>query len=88
MIDTAKTDLAGVSQDTLKKWLSDAQTAMHDLVIGGKPVQVTYVQGDGQKSVTYTKADMAGLRGYIQELKLQLGITCGRAPMRPFFNGR
>jgi hypothetical protein len=85
MIDRSKTDLAGVSTATLQQWLADAQQALHDLSIGGKPVTVTYTQGDGQKSVTYTRAEAGALRGYIEELKAQLGITCGRRPIRPFF---
>lgn len=86
MINTSTSDLVGIPQATLQQWLLEAQTALKDLVVGGKPIQVAYTQGDGQKMVTYTKADIANLRGYIQELKAQLGITpCGRAPITPYF---
>lgn len=85
MYNTQKSDLTGIPTLTLQQWLLDAQTAMHDLMTGVKPKVVLYTQGDGQKSVTYTEANIANLRGYIQELKAQLGITCGRHPIRPYF---
>lgn len=85
-IDTSRSDLVGIQTATLQQWLLDAQQALHDLMTGTKPIVVTYVQGDGQKSVTYTKANIDYLRGYIQELKAQLGITRGRRPMRPLFS--
>ena len=84
--DLSKTDLVGISTATLQQWLLDSQQALHDLITGGKPVSVTYVQGDGQKMVTYTKANIGNLRGYIAELKTQLGITNGRRPFRPVFS--
>jgi len=86
MINTAQSDLVGVPTATLQQWLTDAQQAMHDLMTGSKVVQVNYMQGDGQKMVTYKHADIGMLRGYIQELKTQLGITpCGRSPIVPVF---
>ena len=85
MINPQTSDLTGIPPATLQQWLLDSQTAMHDLVTGTKPVTVTYTQGDGQRSVTYKPADMAALRGYIQELKAQLGITCGRRALRPIW---
>ena len=84
-IDKQKTDLVGIPIPTLQQWLLDAQTAVHDLTVGGKPVVVTYAQGDGTRSVTYTPANIAGLHAYIQELKAQLGITRGRRAIRPYF---
>lgn len=93
MYDTSRSDLVGIPTDTLQQWLRDSQQAMHDLMTGQKAVQVNYMQGDGQKMVTYKHADVGLLRGYIQELKAQLGITCGRSPITPVFtsgnrNGR
>lgn len=86
MINTSTSDLVGVSQATLRQWLTDAQQAMHDLATGTKIVQVQYGQGDGNRMVTYKVGDMAALRGYIQELKAQLGITpFGRRPINPIF---
>lgn len=85
MINTSTSDLVGVPTATLQQWLLDAQQAMHDLACGSKVVQVQYAQGDGNRMVTYKVGDMAMLRGYIQELKTQLGIIRGRAPIRPYF---
>ena len=85
MVNTSRSDLVGVPTATLQQWLSDAQQAMHDLACGSKVVQVQYGQGDGNRMVTYKVGDMAMLRGYIQELKAQLGITCGRGPITPIF---
>lgn len=88
MYNRQNSDLAGIPQATLQQWLTDAQQAMHDLMTGVKPKVVLYTQGDGQKSVTYTEANVGMLRGYIQELKVQLGINnYGRRPMRPIFMG-
>ena len=87
MINTAQSDLVGIDTATLQQWLRDSQQAMHDLATGSKVVQVSYMQGDGQKMVTYKHTDMAMLRGYIAELKAQLGITpFGRRPITPFFS--
>lgn len=83
--DRSTSDLVGVPTATLQQWLADSQQAMHDLATGSKVVQVNYMQGDGQKMVTYKHTEMAALRGYIQELKAQLGITNGRSPISPFF---
>jgi hypothetical protein len=85
MYDPSKSDLVGIPTATLQQWLLDSQQAMHDLMTGSKVVQVAYQQGDGQKMVTYKHPDISMLRGYIQELKAQLGITCGRRPLTPIF---
>jgi hypothetical protein len=87
-IDLTKTSLAGVAPATLQAWLAQAQQAMADLMTGNKPVVVQYTQGDGQKSVTYHKTDMMNLTMWIKQLQIQLGMSSGRRPMRPFFNGR
>lgn len=86
-IDRSKSDLVGVPTTTLQQWLLDAQQAFHDFMTGGKPVIVTYAQGDGNRSVTYNKANIGDLTAYIQALKAQLGITCGRRAMAPQFSG-
>ena len=85
MFDPNTSDLAGIPTATLKQWLLDAQTAMHDLAVGAKVVQVQYGQNQGNRMVTYKMADMGALRGYIAELKRQLGIGHGRSPITPYF---
>lgn len=89
MINTNKTSLAGVPTATLQAWLLSAQSALNDLMIGGKPVVVLYTQGDGQKSVTYQKTDVGQLTMWIRQLQIQLGIApCGRRAFTPYFGNQ
>jgi hypothetical protein len=76
---------ANVAPATLQCWLNDAQNALHSLLIGGKPVMVSYGMGDGQKSVTYQRANEAALRQHIMELEKLLGINRGRRAIRMRF---
>ena len=85
MYSQANSDLVGVPQATLQAWLLQAQTAMNELAIGQRVAQVSYSQGTGNRMVTYKQSDMGVLRGYIQELKAALGLSCGRHPITPFF---
>jgi hypothetical protein len=87
-IDLNRTILAGVDNATLKKWLTDAQNALNSLMLGTKAIEVTYTQGDGQRSVTYTRTNMQQLTMWIGQIQAQLGVTHGRRPMRPVFSGR
>lgn len=45
---------------------------------GAKTVSLSYAQGTGARSVTYTAANLDALRGYITDLKRQLGVTTTR----------
>lgn len=72
---------AGLSRTTMQAMLTEAQTAYRQLMIGGKPVSVSY---DG-KAVTYTAADKANLVQYIEELQVALGYNKGRRALRPMF---
>jgi hypothetical protein len=74
--------LAGVDQATLQQWLTDAQAALQALMIGGRPVSLSY---DG-KSVTYTQADRGELGNWIYLLQRQLGLVHGRRALVPIFN--
>lgn len=82
--------LDGVSPAVLQARLSALQLAYLDLTVGGKVETAAYSQGDGAKSVTYTKAHIADLTAAIMALQSQIasltGGTAGRRrPMRPFF---
>lgn len=44
------------------------------LSTGGKGETFSYTQGDGAKSVTYTKADLGAISQLIRLLQAQLGI--------------
>lgn len=77
-------NLTGVPQVTLQQWLTAAQTALNALMTGAKGESYSYTQGDGSKSVTYTRADIGSLQAYILQLQYALGIRRRRAT-RPIF---
>lgn len=84
--DPSQSVLAGIPPSVLMANLAAAQAAYAQLMMGGKPVSVSYTQGDGAKSVTYQLADASSLMAYIQLLQAQLGIVQRpRQPMRPWF---
>jgi hypothetical protein len=78
-------ELIGVSDETLQVWLTAAQTAIQDLTTGGKIQTAAYTQGNGSKSVTYTRADLPALYRRVQALASALGLVDRRRPMRPYF---
>ncbi len=78
MFNPSTSDLAGVPRETLVLWLGECQTALQQLTTGRRSTTVTYAQGDGNRSVTYTAANIAALHARIAELKAQLGIGRGR----------
>lgn len=67
--------LAGMQTSALQKALASAQQAYLDLSTGAKGESYSYTQGDGSKSVTYTKANIADLGALIRSLQAQLGIV-------------
>ncbi len=74
---------AGMTADAKRALLAQAQGAYGELLTGGKPVTVAYAQGDGQRTVTYTPATIAGLANLIAQLQADLGITRrARRPIR------
>lgn len=52
--------------------LADAESALHQLLIGKKAVTLSY----NGESVTYTQANEARLRNYVRELQAKLGLIC------------
>ena len=79
-------DFAGVAPATLQTWLLEAQLALQKLMTGTKEASLSYSQGDGSRSVSYTMATVAGLRAHIAALQAALGVFgSGRRPIRPFF---
>lgn len=58
----------------LEARLAQAEQALHDLSIGKTTASVSY---DG-KSVSYTQTNIGQLRGYIADLKRQLGRPARR----------
>jgi hypothetical protein len=74
-------ELVGVDPVTLQSWLTAAQTARHQLRIGGKVAEVSYAQSDGNKMVRYTAAKVGDLDGYILQLQRALGNIGPRRAM-------
>ena len=57
-----------------------------DLSSGRKVVSAAYTQGDGSKSVTFTKATLGQMAMMIRQMQAQLGIiNTPRRPLRPVF---
>lgn len=67
---------------TLQEKLTQAETAYHNLVIGGQPRVV--VDQNGER-VEYTAANANRLRLYIAELKSQVNQTRFGGPAQPIF---
>lgn len=74
-----KTMWSNLSKETLRIYLNQAQQAYNDLLIGNKPISVSYSQETGAKSVTYTQANLQQLQGYILDLQRTLSINRRRA---------
>ncbi|HEY9213853.1 MAG TPA: gpW family head-tail joining protein [Ancylobacter sp.] len=80
----------GMDVGVLRARLATLQQAYLDLMAGGKIVSVSYTQGDGARSVTYSQANIADLTQAILALQTQIDQLSGlrinrRAPMRPVF---
>lgn len=81
----AKSILAGRSTDKLQTDLDAAQTAFLALSSGTKGESFSYTQGDGAKSVTYTRGNLGDLVKLIELLQAQLGIVEPRRAVMPGF---
>lgn len=64
---------------TLQANLAAAQAAYDALSRGVLPQTVSYAEGQGQRSVTYTRANLGELVSYIESLQTQLGYRARRA---------
>ena len=86
MFDPSQSVLAGIPAATLQTMLASAQAALADLYSGAKVVTVSYTQGDGAKSVSFTQASIGSLTNWIMLLNTALGTSRNpRRPMRPYF---
>lgn len=79
--DPSRSLLAGRPTAQLQADLAQAQQAYVDLMSGAKGEAYSYTQGDGSRSVTYTRGNVAELASLIQLLQAQLGIVS--RPRRP-----
>lgn len=66
---------AGMSTQQLQVALQSAQQAYIDISTGAKGESYSYTQGDGARSVTYTRTNLPQLMQLIRGLQLQLGIV-------------
>ena len=78
--DPSQSILAGMDTTVLQTRLAAMQQAYLDISTGAKGESYSYSQGDGSKSVTYTKANIGQLTMAIRQVQAQLGIIC--APRR------
>lgn len=80
----------GIGIAALQARLAEMQQAYLDLMAGNRGESYTYSQGDGSKSVTYTRANIGDLAQAIITLQTRIdqltGLTINRRrPLRPFF---
>lgn len=85
--------LDGVALATLQTRLTQMQQTYLDLMSGAKIATASYAQADGNRSVTYTQANIADLVqaiiGVQTQIDLLTGIPCNRRPpVVPFFCAR
>ena len=73
--DPTRSVLAGMDTGALTAQLAKMQQAYLDLSTGAKGENFSYTQGDGGKSITYTRANIGALLQAIQLLQAQLGIV-------------
>ena len=64
---------------TLAANLAQAQAALNSLISGDLTASVSYAEGSGSRSVTYTRAQIAELRLHIENLQTQQGYRGRRA---------
>lgn len=84
--DPTQSILAGRDTAVMQADLARLQQAYIDVSAGGKIVTVSYTQGDGAKTVSYSQANLADLVAAIQLLQQQLGIVDRpRKPIRFVF---
>jgi hypothetical protein len=82
--------LDGIDIASLQSRLASLQQAYLDLSSGAKGESYSYTQGDGSKSVTYTRVNIEALTQAILAVQAQIDRLSGvrlnrRPPLRPFF---
>ena len=75
--------LIGVPAGTLQVWLGQAQQALQSLATGQQVSTVMYSQGEGSRSVTYRRTDIASLNAWIMQLQLALNPGTRQFRRRP-----
>lgn len=67
-----------VSIETKRVWLAEAEKALHALETGRKARVLVDQSGE---RIEYTLTSSARLRSYIEQLKIQLGLSMPSRPM-------
>jgi hypothetical protein len=67
--------LAGMDLTALRASLAEAQQVYLSVSMGSQGEALSYTQGDGTRSVTYTRATLPQLAAVIQLMQAQLGIV-------------
>lgn len=73
-------EFSGIATATLQTWLTDAQTAMQSLALGKQVVRIQ----TGEKSISFTQADLDKLRSYIYRLQSAIAIATGGTTSLPY----
>jgi hypothetical protein len=73
-------EFSGIATATLQTWLTDAQTAMQSLALGKQVVRIQ----TGEKSISFTQADLDKLRRYIYRLQTAIAIATGETTSLPY----
>lgn len=76
-------EIAGMTVDALQVRLSEALAALQDLRTGAKGESYSYTQGDGARSVVYTRASADQLETFCVNLAAQIERMQGGAGRRP-----
>lgn len=66
-------------QAILQANLAAAQAALQQLATGAQVTTVSYTEGQGMRTVTYSRAKVGDLQAYIESLQTQLGFRARRA---------
>lgn len=82
--------LDGIDVSELRTRLASMQQAYLDLTSGAKVEAASYAQGDGSRSVTYSRANLSSLTQAIISIQTQIDRLSGqsinrRKPLRPMF---
>jgi len=83
--DQSRTLLAGIPRATLLLWQGQLQTAMLNHALGGQPLELSYMQGDGRKHVSYNVMNPAQANNLLMLVNRALGLPRQRYAMRPYF---
>jgi len=75
----------GMDQAALQATLSSLQQAYIELVSGNKVATASYTQGDGARTTSFTRADLATLQASIRQIQIKLGLQSRRRPFRPVY---